>query len=533
MTKRIYVIPLVLILSASAFFAARFFYFQKKKGNQFNSKILSVDLSLKENAYREARSKLEKIDPAILDLTESKRYLNRVYNVSKNTGSYSLFNEKLSKAAEKYPHDKELQILYLFSLIHTEAYKKASEYSNKNIKNEKLDTLKWELFLRDPNNADLQFTGNPSPFLSLNSGDSSVYENAAAETKDIGFLYDEALLYLGEGLSEKAYIILEKLPVTYKKRTVLLFYSAYQEKRYNEALTLIDTYDLGFPVQSILLYKSDLLMHLKLYNKAENAYMNIVNLYPKASWIPYANLAWISSVNGDRKTLSGILKGLDFFPQNLDLLYSIVSYLISIDDNNLALSLIEKYGNNDPVLNAVMLRLKGNMEPALYIVRLQQIVFKQNVSDQLRKYYCTFLAKTGNIGLLDSYISALQKQGINSQWILFYKALVAVNKGSLNVASDLFEKLYPSQKDWTLLFDEALTQYYNNNYKRALELFQNAESNAVSDKTRSEIRTFTAMSLEKLGNMKRALKELHYALDLDKSNMKAFLELTKIQKLNK
>ncbi len=529
MTKRIYFIPLILFLVASGFFAAKFFYFQKKESNKFSTQILSVDLALKKNAYREALLKLKHIDTARLDLTEFKRYLKRVFQVSKNTENYSLFRVKAFNAVKQYPQDRELQVLYLFSLIKTESYKDARAYSNKSTKNEALDTLKWELFLLDTDNTDLKSTGSGSPFLSLNSNDSAVYEQAAAETDNIGFLYDEALLYLGEGLSGKAYAILKKLPEKYKERTVLLFYSAYQENKYTEALTILNTYDLGFSIKTILLYKSDLMMHLKRYEQAETAYIDFIHLYPEGSWIPYANLAWIAALKSDTKQLPAILKGLEYFPHNPDLLYSIVAYLESVKDTKNALSIIKKYGNKDPVLDAVMLRLQGNLEPDLYIARLQEIVLAENVSDQIKKYYCTFLVKTGHMGTLQNYITALEKQGQSSHWLLFFKALVEVNKGSLDTASDLFTKLYPAQRDWTVVFDAALTQYYNNNYKKALELFQSAESEVSTNSTRSEIRTFTALSLEKLGNSKRAVKELHYALELDNKNNRAYLELNKLQ----
>ncbi len=535
MTKKLYIVPVLILISAAVFFAVRFFLLHKENGTRINTLLQSVDMSLGEHAYRDAYKKLQNVDLQNIDLVATKRYLKRVYEISRKRQQFTLFTKKTHTAVERYPHDRQLQFFYLFSLLQTGAYDKALVYSQKNRNNTLLDTLTMELFLLKPDMADTHFSGSTSPLLSLSSRKPYVFKDAAAATKNPGFMYDEALLYLTAGEPGKAYNLLEHLPEGYRKRNTLLFFSAFENKKYKKALEIINTYDLGFTVQSIMLFTGDLMMHLQQFHAAEQKYIDFIQLYPKGSWIPYANLAWIASRRTDTGARSEVLQGLHYFPDSTDLLYSIVSYLVSIGDFKDAVSSIKKYGNDDPTLKALSLRLQGSLEPALLIAKLQEIVLKPDVPEQVKKFYCWFLVKTGNVSLLSAYLSSLKQQEGNSQWFQFFSALAAIDTGNFSEASDLFEKIYTVRKEWTVLFDAGLLQYREKNYKKAIELFQNAE-NAVSgtgstaDRERSQIRTFTAFVLEKAGNKKRAVKELHYALDLDASNMKAILELEKLDK---
>ncbi len=535
MAKKVSVILLILfVFSVIVFFAFKVVSSQNLKKKNFHGIIFSVDRSMKIHAYKEALVKLRKISMAEMDLSETKSYLKRVYFLCKMQNDYTFFTEKALDAVKKYPHDAAIQTLYFFGLLKTGSYKKGFKFSLENKKNKLLNPLRMELFLSSDTKLPLKNTDLSSPLLSLDSRMSYVYDEAAQVTKNKGFKFDEALIFLENGMPKAASAILKSLPVTYSHRNILLFYSEYETGNFTGALHLLNTYDLGFSVETFLLFKNDLLMNLKEYEQAEENYREFVTLYPRVSWIPYANLAWIASRKNSTKEVPLVLKGMTFFPENSDLLYSIVDYLVSIRAFTDAERLIHRYGNDDPVLTIVALHLKGTVEPGLLIAKLQELVSRENVSAQIKKYYCWFLVKTGNIALLKVYLHNEKQYGKEAPWLSFFEALVKVDAHSFNEAEDLFKTLLTREKDWTIVFDSALTAYYDGNYKKAVEIFQSAE-NAVPDEQvhaqneKSFIRTYIALSLEKLGNKRLAIRELHYALSLDKNNMRAVLELDKLE----
>lgn len=538
MNRKLLVIFIVLVVSAAVIFTVKYFDKKKNSTEDFNTVLMAVDQSLKENSNENTRSLLLKVKIESLNLRETKRLIKRVFKYSQINGNYSLLETKSKECIKEFPNDTEFKAIYVFSTIKNGKYETAYKYSKNNISDSKFYTLKEESILlgSDGNNTDKknELFSNESLLNVPGSKSANLYKNASELTGNDGFNFDAALISLRTGEPAKALKILKKIPKTFPFRNKLLFFSAYESGEYQEALRVLNTYDLGLDVHEFFMYKTDLLMASEAYSSAKNEYIQYIRKYPDESWIPYANLAWIGKNEHDQNLFNTVVSGFKYFKENIDYTRSVVSYLIVINRKSEALRYIKLYGNSDPLLSITFLNLSGAVEPDKLIARLQEFIINYTGNDKIEKYYCWFLFKTGNLKMLESFLEKAENGEGLSSWMKVFKGLIEVSKGHFDIADNYFRSSYIHEKYWELVFNLGLVEFYEKDYKKAVEYYQNAENyvsgiKPLSSAERSMIRTNLALALVKLGNRKRAVKELKYAQEMDRSNMRAVLELNKLE----
>jgi len=532
MTRRIGIFIFIIVLLI--FFSVLYFFLSKKK--IFNSRevILKIDNEIKTHAYKEAKITLNKVDVKKLTLIEVKSFLQRYFTYSSSVGNYNFLVEKSYSALKKYPKDSEIANVYLYALLKDRQTDNAVQFVQ-NYKGTVSSSLMRELnFFKKPSEQ-----MQSELMLPLNSKSISVFDAAAKITEDSGYAVDKAIILLENGEYIKAYELLRKMDVTIHGRNELFFFSAYKAGNYSDALKILNTYNLNLDINTLYLLKTDLLMSLHEYSKALRLYRKIIRISPELSWIPYANVGWIAADTRKEEFIPEIIKGLKYFPKNMDLLYSIVDTLLKQKNYNKAVDLINLYGRDEPVLNIVKLTFKNPVESDLLIARLQESLSRNDVPDTLKKYYCWYLVKTGNFSILQNYLkNDLKKESENKAWFNFFKGIIYIYTGNITQAQEIFRNSYKAKKRWEVLFDIGLLSLYEKEYDKALEIFQNAENEITVHKKsntseRSYIRTYTAKTLFALGNRKNAIRELNYALELDRSNTAALIELEKIKRMKK
>lgn len=531
MSRRIGIIFISIIILLIIFFSFHYFFLTKKKIFNYSEVIQKIDNEINSHSYKEAKLTFNKINVKKLTLGEVKKFLKRYYKYSLSIGSYNFLVEKSHIALKKYPKDSEIANIYLYALLKDGQTDNAVQFVKK-YKGIISNSLLSELNFYKKTAEQVQST----LMLPLNSKSISVFDTAAEITADSGYEVDKALILLENGNYPKAYKLLQNMDETIHGRNELLFFSAYKAENYSDALKFLNKYNLNFNINSLYLLKADLFMSLGEFSKAVTLYRKIIKISPKLSWIPYANLGWIAADTREKEIIPEFTKGLKYFPKNMDLLSSIVSSLLKMKNYKNAVHLINLYGRDEPVLNIVKLTLKNPVESDLLIARLQESLSGNDASDTLKKYYCWYLVNTGNFTILQNYLKNNIKESENKAWFNFFKGVTYIYIGNITQAQQVFRDSYETKKRWELLFDIGLLSLYEKEYEKAITIFQNAENKISAHKNsnsseRSYIRTYIAKTLFALGNRKNAIRELNYALELDKSNTAALIELEKIKRM--
>lgn len=156
MNRKLLVIFIVLVVSAAVIFTVKYFDKKKNSTEDFNTVLMAVDQSLKENSNENTRSLLLKVKIESLNLRETKRLIKRVFKYSQINGNYSLLETKSKECIKEFPNDTEFKAIYVFSTIKNGKYETAYKYSKNNISDSKFYTLKEESILlgSDGNNTD-------------------------------------------------------------------------------------------------------------------------------------------------------------------------------------------------------------------------------------------------------------------------------------------------------------------------------------------------------------------------------------------
>ncbi len=531
MSRKIGIFFIIFIIILIIFFSVRYFFLTKKKIFDYSEVILKIDNKINTHAYKEAKLTLNKVNVKKLTLVEIKSFLQRCFKYSSSVGNYNLLVEKSYSALKKYPKDSEIANVYFYALLKDGQTDNAVQFvqSYKGIVS---NSLMLELDFYKKPSKQMQ----SALMLPLDSKSISVFDTAAKITEDSGYEVDKALILLENGEYLKACKLLRNMDVTIHGRNELFFFSAYKAGNYSDALKILNKYNLNFNINTLYLLKADLLMSLGEYPKAIKLYRKIIKTSPELSWIPYANSGWVAADTQKEELIPEIIKGFKYFPRNTDLLYSIVASLLKLKDYNKTVDLINLYGRDEPVLTIIKLTLRNPVESDLLIARLQESLSGKDVSDTLKKYYCWYLVNTGNFSLLQNYLKNEKKERENKAWFNFFKGITYIYTGNITQAEEVFRDSYKAKKRWELLFDIGLLSLYEKEYKKAIVIFQNAENDiSVHEKSnsseRSYIRTYTAKTLFALGNRKNAIRELKYALELDRSNTAALIELEKIKRM--
>ncbi len=528
---------IAVLVSALIFLSAAVYYekFLKPEKQPFSEILASLEKELSGTAYDISDiSSIRSLRRKKLTSEELKQVSKRIYSYCKSTGNFALLESVLEKYIDRYGDDGEIASLYLFALIRDGKYNTALKFRSKAEDSGKLDSLKFEAYLlsgEDLSGVKDISDGGSLFFDAVNLKDESAYETLAADTGNYGFLIDAALLLLDSNRPAKAFSLLNNIPSSLKNRNILFFRSAMESGKAEEALKLLEFYDLGFSISDMKLYKADIFNMLKQYSRSKEIYSDFVDLYPDYSWLPYANLAWLGIHEKDKSLYSSVKKGIEYFHSDVRFSSNLIDYQIFIGKKKDAADYIENYCSTIPELKLVEYTLKGSMEPGMAIARIQEILLQHPENSQISRYYCWFLFESGNISLLKDYITERKAKGELRSWEKFFEALIYAVNGRLSEAEDLLAESYNASGYWEILFDMAKVYQYERDYLKSVEFFQKAENSIDMADTakRAVVRAELAKVLYESGSTSRAVKEAEYALKLDKNNIQALLLLKKLE----
>ncbi len=525
-------ISVLIFLSAAAYYVI----FLKHEKQPFPVILSGLEKELSNTAYDISDiGSLQSLDRRKLSPEELKQVSKRIYSYCMRTGNFALLESLIERYIDKYRDDNEIASLYLFSLIRNGKYNTALKFSNKSRDSSAVDSLKFEAYLlsgKDLSGEELPSGAESRVFFdAVNRKDETAYETLAENTGDYGFLIDAALLLLNSDRPSKAFSLLKNIPPSFKNRNVLLFRSAMESGNAGEALKLLESYDLGFGIADMKLYRADIFNALKQYGRSKKDYVDFIDLYPDYSWIPYADLAWIGIREKDKNLYSAVKRGIEYFHSDERFSSNLTDYQIFIGKKREAADYIESYCSDVPELKLVEYTLRGSMEPAMAIARIQEILLRNPENSQVGRYYCWFLFESGNIPLLEDYIAERKSKGELRPWEKFFEALIYAVNGKLDEAEDLLTESYNASGYWEILFDLAKVYQHERDYLKSVEFFQKAENSIDMADTakRSVVRAELAGVLYEAGRTARAVKEAEYALKLDKNNIQALLLLKKLE----
>lgn len=457
-----------------------------------------------------------------------KQILKRVHKL-KNFKAMVLFSED---AYKKYPKDKDILSIFIYSLLKTEQ----NQLANNVLQNLKENTLSKNIIFE----ASIK-TGN------FNSDDNIFYQAIEGKnifvfnklyqlTKDKNIFINSVLLYLENGNYNKADIILSEFQPDNPQNKKLLLLTKYDNGNYEEVSNLLIVHDYGFTIEEMLLIQIDISLKMQLYNTALIKITDFIKLYNDYSVIPYINLIYLNSFIEVPDITYYTKLAAGYFTDNRILNLVLIEYYILNDNEKTALEIANQFiitNIQDKEFELIYKQLKGATNPEIFINNIYELVNKTPLNIYSSRYLAWNLFKNNNFYDLEIY---LDKQNAYESWVLFFKAILLVYKQEQILSLEQFQKAYNKENNWETLYNMGIISTYFNDYQSAVEYFQNSENSLVNVtdnlKTKSFIRTKLATTFYDMQNYNNAFREVTNALELDNSNLKAHLLLKKLESSN-
>lgn len=520
--KSIILSIVVLICLISSYFIVNLFL-DKNKKLKFENYVLDIDSLIKSESFFEVDSLISSGESLLYDSLSYKRLLKRLYLLKK----WDYLILLAEKANTKFPSDKQILSIYIYSLIKLKENEKAFEIIENTKKIIIPEYLKLETnILLDKSSLE------DNIFYQIMENDSTyLYSKLFEITNDNNFLINKVLLDLKAGKYDEAEKTLSNTNISDFNVNKLSLLTLYSNQKYDKVLNLLLTYDYKFSDEDLKLIYIDISFKQKLYVKAFNLIEKFLYFYPDYSPDPYINLIHLKNFLDINNMDSYIKSALLYFPTNPKLLYTVVDFYKNNNNEEEAIALIKKYLNNkvnNKEIEIILKQLKGTDNPDTFINNLYEFVNLHPSNTITSRYLAWNLFESNEFIKLKDFLN-----NFDTAWALFFNALISVNKSDSLTAVDQFQNSFEIEKNWESIFNQGVIYEYNKNYQNAIEFYQNAENLIVNSpenyKIKSLIRTNLAYLYYDIKEYDYAYRQITNAIDQDENNLKAHLLLKKLE----
>ncbi len=531
--KIIISISIVLIISGVFFIL----FNSKNKKEVFFKEINAIDKNIDSGFYRNASEQLDELYHEINNSKDAIIFLKRAYKLASEENNYrnlSIYAEKLSI---RFKNNIEIIAVNTFAKQKTGNYGKALEISEKKISRSDysslyyLSVLKTGLVIDDKS----IIKSIPEEFLFL-------FENTMITPdillKSAGLNYDEryyldaSLLYLTEGLREEAWNCINKIKQdSYNEFKMYLAYD-------NEDFTGAEKYfrqmnDLERNDYYNMLTGCDILLRNGKSVEASEYYKKMISENSFESSIPFRNLYSMERSNGTG--YKWLAEGLKIFPENEELILAF-SWEIFISNDMERLSALPYFtgeNNNELIKLFEVSLLQGNRSPEYLIGSYWNLFNMKPQSESIAVAFANFLIKNRQYNQLRLLVEKYNKTNGISAWTEEYSAILNALEGNIEEAILYSESALSIKENTRNLFNHAVINELNGNYKKAIETLERVLLEEESIQTDKDVIGKTCYKLAEihynLNEKDIAYNYLKKSLDNDYDKLKCSLLLRRIQ----
>lgn len=314
-------------------------------------------------------------------------------------------------------------------------------------------------------------------------------------------------------------------PLIYKLLAALFDYSGQPFT----AVSILDTAEMRLGrLEELTIYKREILVRVKLYDKALEETRKLVNDYPYDDE-NYRILGDIYNVMGrDSLALSYYGEAMRLDSGNLHTLSSLASYYRKKSDARNYLSVLKKIFENEEMPLEGKKKIFRDVTSDIEFYRTNYFAINSLISTLITKY-------PEDYSVLDMYASHLIRGGEIEQGLQLYKAFTAIDPSALDAYREIIwietylmrpdsVKLYseralavfPGSVD--IMLDKGYAQIRMKEYRSAAETFKNAYKSAADDSTKSMVAGVLGDTYYEMGLSGKAYREYERALRLYPDN---------------
>lgn len=479
---------------------------------------------------------------------------------------YEIFKLVASRGVDQFSGNEDLHAYYVKALIECGEYKQARDIAERNLTSNEYKSLLAEAIIRSDNSEIISLTEyvekrkNPAFF---------EYLSNLLDSEEL--LVNAALLWAQSGDMEKAYHLLNSLPVKYAELNALI---TYDSGRNSEALLKL----LELPHSDALTIQNRLMIGDLFYMKENwsrsrfyyekvlqddplnlSSYINLSSIYLKSNSIKQA----LSTVEQGRTAYTNILNTLTIEIESLrtslednlsdeervlqtKLLknklpefnnyqfafkeLSILSYNLHRDiDNSKAMAILQQYRDlfpEDVKVELMQLRAADmEIHPDTLIAKLWRLINRDDNNRDVSEFLVWYLLGLENYTDIDLILERSENRHPHESWTSFYRGVILGIDGQYTMAKKNFEDINSADTDWVLLYNRGVIELALGNFSEALALFNKStivlnQQDFLSGKSRylSKIKTKAAQSLIALNDEDEAIRVLNSAYELDSEN---------------
>ncbi len=503
----------------------------RKADNEISGGFYSAALPYLERAMKSANTRDSWLSIA-----------KRAYAIGKATKDYRFLLQVATRGTNSLPGSQELWALRVLSQARGGEPVEAQATARSHLTGARYQSFATEAILRAHPNLHIsgQSVSKEDQRIidTLTSRDPALFENLAKEINSSDLLFDAVLLYAWKGQMKDAYTLLLSLGAAANPEAGMLI--SYDAGQYDS----VQSYYEGVPEAdrspSFQLLADDVLVENKEYDKAAIAYEQMIQAHPDASWMPYADLAWLAAAGKSARVsvahaLKLLREGQKRFPDQREVVLSLASLEQSTGNLQSAGSLLTEYLKSHPWdldANLLSMRITGASEnPERLRSRLWELFYRASGSDRDRiaRFLGWYLLGINDYEGL-RLIFAQMKTRTDAEWLPLYHGIYDALLGDYASSMEQLNMAYSITPRWQTLYDMGVVELKQGDPKSASDNLQKADSMLTGDgetrmksPQRAVIHVALAEALEKMGNTEAAKREVLYALDMDPSNLSAAL----------
>jgi tetratricopeptide (TPR) repeat protein len=184
----------------------------------------------------------------------------------------------------------------------------------------------------------------------------------------------------------------------------------------------------------------------------------------------------------------------------------------------------------EPLLDLELLKRRGEFqEPDRLIAETWQLLGRYPRNEELYRWaawYFDFQRRPGETALL---LRNAARLGMTAPWTGLHEALGRIETGNPEQAGDILRAIPPEEAGWEVFANLGRIDETVRSPAAALEYYETAAARVRNRREAARIQLHIARCFRALGRDRESRRVLEYALDLDPGNLRARLELDRLE----